>query len=56
MVNFRKAFFGNYNTTFGLFYEGKSGKPYSWTFNNDMNGDGTNSNDLMYIPSAAWFG
>ena len=52
MVNFRKAFFGNYNTTFGLFYEGKSGKPYSWTFNNDMNGDGTNSNDLMYIPSA----
>ncbi len=52
VVNFRKAFFGNYNTTFGLFYEGKSGKPYSWTFNNDMNGDGTTSNDLMYIPKA----
>jgi hypothetical protein len=52
VVNFRKAFFGNYQTSFGLFYEGKSGKPYSWTFNNDMNGDGTNSNDLMYIPKA----
>jgi len=52
MLNFRRAFFGNYNTTFGLFYEGRSGKPYSWTFNNDMNGDGINSNDLMYIPKA----
>jgi hypothetical protein len=47
-----KAFFGAYKTTFGLFYEGRSGKPYSWTFNNDMNGDGTTGNDLMYIPKA----
>jgi outer membrane receptor protein involved in Fe transport len=51
MVNFRKAFFGNYRTTFGLFFEGRAGKPYSWTFNNDMNGDGGAGNDLMYIPS-----
>jgi len=51
MVNFRKAFFANYRTTFGLFYEGRAGKPYSWTFNNDMNGDGGAGNDLMYIPS-----
>jgi len=47
-----KAFFGAYKTSFGMFYEGRSGKPYSWTFNNDMNGDGVNSNDLMYIPKA----
>jgi hypothetical protein len=51
MVNFRKAFFGNYRTSVGLFYEGRTGKPYSWTFNNDMNGDGIIGNDLMYIPS-----
>ncbi|GGB89475.1 TonB-dependent receptor [Pseudoduganella buxea] len=51
-VNFRKRFFGAYNTTFGLFYEGRSGKPYSWTFNNDMNGDDLAGNDLMYIPKA----
>ena len=31
-------------------YEGRSGKPYSWTFGNDMNGDGSAGNDLMYIP------
>ncbi|WP_395405972.1 TonB-dependent receptor domain-containing protein [Pseudoduganella sp. UC29_106] len=51
IVNFRKAFWGSYRTTFGLFYEGRTGKPYSWTFNNDMNGDSSAGNDLMYIPS-----
>lgn len=39
-----------HKTTFGLFYEGRTGKPYSWTYNNDLNGDGA-TNDLMYIPS-----
>ena len=48
---FEKALFGRYKTRFGAFYEGRSGKPYSWTFSNDMNGDGILSNDLMYIPS-----
>jgi len=52
VLNFRKRFFGSYNTTFGLFYEGRSGKPYSWTVNNDLNGDGLAGNDLMYVPSA----
>jgi len=35
----------------GVFYEGRSGHTYSWTFNNDLNGDGVAGNDLMYIPS-----
>jgi hypothetical protein len=52
LVNWQKKFFGTYNTRFGLFYEGRSGKPYSWTVNNDMNGDGLAGNDLMYIPKA----
>jgi hypothetical protein len=52
LVNFEKAFFGTYKTRFGVFYEGRTGKPYSWTYKNDMNGDGTSSNDLMYIPKA----
>jgi hypothetical protein len=51
-VSWEHRFFGDYKTTFGGFYEGKSGKPYSWTFNNDMNGDSISSNDLMYIPKA----
>jgi len=52
VVNFQKRLWASYKTTFGLFYEGRSGKPYSWTFNNDVNGDGLAGNDLMYIPSA----
>ena len=50
-VSWAKKFFGSYNTRFGMFYEGRSGKPYSWTINNDLNGDGLAGNDLMFIPS-----
>ncbi|MFY8089471.1 MAG: Oar protein, partial [Rubrivivax sp.] len=46
----RNLFDSNLRTSFGLFYEGRKGKPYSWTFLNDMNGDGVVGNDLMYIP------
>ena len=52
LANFQKKFFGSYNTRFGIFYEARSGKPYSWTVKNDMNGDGISGNDLMYIPTA----
>jgi hypothetical protein len=47
-----KAFFGKYKTRIGAFYEGRTGKPYAWTFSNDMNGDNIFGNDLMYIPRA----
>ncbi|MFG6447939.1 carboxypeptidase regulatory-like domain-containing protein [Roseateles sp. BYS180W] len=51
-ANWSKAFWGSYKTTIGLVYEGRSGRPYSWTYKNDMNGDGVVGNDLMYIPKA----
>ena len=51
-INWSKAFFGNRKTTIGLFYEGRIGKPYSWVYKNDMNGDGVSGNDLMFIPKA----
>ena len=51
-INWTKAFFGNRKTTVGLFYEGRIGKPYSWVYKNDMNGDGVSGNDLMYVPKA----
>ncbi|MGH8853966.1 MAG: TonB-dependent receptor domain-containing protein [Telluria sp.] len=50
-LSWEKRFFGDYRTRLGVFYEGREGKPYSWTFNNDLNGDGLAGNDLMYIPS-----
>ena len=49
-LNWAHAFFGDYKTKVGLFYEGRSGQPYSWLFNNDANGDGI-INDLLYIPT-----
>lgn len=49
-LTWNHKFFGDNQTSFGLFYEGRKGKPYSWIYNNDLNGDGI-TNDLMYIPS-----
>ena len=51
-INWSKAILGNRKTTVGLFYEGRVGKPYSWVYKNDMNGDGVGGNDLLYIPKA----
>ncbi len=51
-VTWSKALIGSYKTTIGLFYEGRKGVPYSWTYFNDLNGDGFDGNDLMYIPKA----
>lgn len=50
-VNWKHAFFGDNNTSVSLFYEGRSGRPFSYTFDNDANGDGR-ANDLLYIPAA----
>ncbi|PZO09625.1 MAG: Oar protein [Lysobacteraceae bacterium] len=50
-LQWRKFFFGGYKTEIGMFYEGRKGKPYSWTYINDFNGDGISGNDLMYIPN-----
>jgi hypothetical protein len=54
-LNWSRAFWGDYETSVGLFYEGRRGKPYSWIFNNDLNGDGA-TNDLLYIPRAVGSG
>ncbi|MEJ7658703.1 MAG: hypothetical protein WKG07_03310 [Hymenobacter sp.] len=40
-------------TTFTAFYEGLSGQPLTYIYgqNGDLNRDGNNSNDLLYIPT-----
>jgi len=50
-LNWQRAFFGDYLTKVGLFYEGRSGRPFSYVFSGDMNGDGTRFNDLFYVPT-----
>lgn len=44
---------GRVNAVASLFYNGQSGRPYTFNFNGDANGDGRSSNDLMFVPSSA---
>ncbi len=41
----------NWKTTAGLYYEGRSGNPFSYAYSNDMNQDGVTGNDLVSVPS-----
>ena len=38
-------------TSATLYYEGRSGSPYSFAYSNDMNGDGFAGNDLIAVPT-----
>jgi hypothetical protein len=40
-----------YKTTASLYYEGRTGTPYSYAYSSDMNGDGFAGNDLVAIPT-----
>lgn len=44
---FRKDFV----TTVSLYYEGRSGMPYSYVYSNDLNTDGYTGNDLIAVPA-----
>ncbi|HEU5262482.1 MAG TPA: TonB-dependent receptor, partial [Gemmatimonadales bacterium] len=43
----------NATTDVTLYYERSSGVPYSYVASGDLNGDGYNGNDLLYIPRDA---
>lgn len=49
-LNWDHAFFGDNKTTVSVFYNGHNGRPYSWVFGNDVNGDSLGFDDLAYIP------
>jgi hypothetical protein len=40
-----------FGTTFSLFYNGQSGRPYSVLWNTDVNADGQIGNDLIFVPA-----
>ena len=45
-------FLKNAPTSIGVFYGGRSGRPYSTTYNFcDANGDAASGNDLVYVPA-----
>ncbi|MEO6631749.1 MAG: TonB-dependent receptor, partial [Mucilaginibacter sp.] len=49
-VSYRKAYAKNLATSVGLTYEGANNGVASYTYANDLNGDGVRGNDLIYIP------
>lgn len=52
-VSYRKEYARHFATTVSLYYTGQTGGRYSIVYNNDINGDGAFSNDLLYIPTDA---
>ena len=40
-----------FKTTISFFYEGNSGRPFTYLVNGDLNSDGRNENDLLYVPA-----
>ena len=48
---YHKDYAEHWNTTVGLIYTGTSGSPYSLYYYGDLNQDGSNGNDLMFIPT-----
>ena len=49
---YRFSFVDGYPTTLGLFFDGREGRPFSYNYQGDMNGDGQAGNDLFFIPAA----
>jgi hypothetical protein len=47
----RFEFIKRFPTTMSIIYEGRTGRPYSWVFFGDANGDGFTFNDLLYVPT-----
>ncbi|WP_373475744.1 TonB-dependent receptor domain-containing protein [Sphingorhabdus sp.] len=53
-LNLKEQFFGEYDTSMGLFFSARSGRPYSLTFNNGAIFNDSASgvdNALLYIPT-----
>ena len=49
-ITWSKKLFGDYATTVSAYYDGHSGRPYTWTFGNDANGD-SYFRDPIFIPA-----
>ncbi|MBC7917786.1 MAG: TonB-dependent receptor [Rhodoferax sp.] len=49
-LSWERAFFGDNKTSISMYYNGRDGLPYSWTFGTDVNGDTVANVDLAYIP------
>lgn len=51
MLTYNKKWNNNLRSSVSLIYNGQSGTPYSVYYSGDLNGDGSDSNDLIFIPT-----
>ena len=49
-VNYQNMFFGDTITNIGVIWISRDSEPFTYRYNNDANGDGRNTNDLVYVP------
>jgi len=49
----RFEFIKKFRTTASLYYEGRTGTPYSYAYSNDLNQDSMSGNDLIAVPTDA---
>ncbi len=54
-ASYDNNFFGDTLTTVSLFWSSSDGENYSYTYRNDVNGDGVSFNDLFYVPNVGEF-
>ena len=52
-LSYRKEYLKHLATTIAFVYQGSVDYRFSYVYNGDFNRDGTNANDLIYIPSAS---
>lgn len=52
-ATYAKEYGGHWKSTITLIYTGTSGNAYSIYYYGDLNGEGSNENDLIYIPTDA---
>lgn len=53
-LSYRKEYFNHAATQISVFYNGASGRPFSYVYNDygDVNGDSENSGNLIYVPAS----
>ncbi len=50
-IGYEHFFFEDLKTSIAMFYEGRSGRPFTFTFTNDANGDSRSGVDPFYVPA-----
>jgi len=51
-VSYTLDYFKQFPTTLSMFYNGRSGRPFNYRYYNDVNGDGSYYNDLIWVPAS----